>query len=92
MLRRLVTQTFAGVEVGIQGRGGDLEGQTVGPLKGVTVSDEEGPGLLVLQHCYSCRTSRRSRMYIESFKAVLGIQRPTLPSLMDCCCYAKEGK
>lgn len=29
---------------------GHLEGQAVGPLEGVTVPDQEGPWLLVLQH------------------------------------------
>lgn len=40
--------TFAASDVGIRRRGGHFEGQTVGPLEGVTVSDEESSWLPVL--------------------------------------------
>lgn len=42
--------TFATNDVGI-GRGrGHLEGQTIGPLEGVAVPDEEGSWFLVFQN------------------------------------------
>ena len=47
--------TFVANEVGIRRRRGHLEGQAVGTLKGVTVSDEESSWFLVLQYSYGCR-------------------------------------
>lgn len=48
--------TFASNDVGVRRWGGHLEGQTVGPLEGVTVSDEESSWFLILQNSYGCRT------------------------------------
>lgn len=44
--------TFAASDVGIRRSGGHLEGQAVGSLEGVTVSDEESSRFLVLQNSY----------------------------------------
>lgn len=42
--------TFAANDVGIRRGRGHLEGQTIGPLEGVAVSDEESSWFLVLQN------------------------------------------
>lgn len=42
-------------------RGGHLEGQTIGALEGVTVSDEERSWFLVLQHSYGYGIEDRER-------------------------------
>lgn len=47
--------TFAASDVGIGRWGGHFEGQAIGPLEGVTVSDEESPWFLVLQNSYGYR-------------------------------------
>lgn len=47
--------TFASNDVGVRWWGGHLEGQTIGPLERVTVSDEESSWFLILQNSYSCR-------------------------------------
>lgn len=44
--------TFDANDVGIRRWGGHLEGQAVGPLEGVTVSDEESSWFFVLQNSY----------------------------------------
>ena len=43
-----IIDTFAACDGSIRWRAGHFEGQTVGPLEGVTVSDEESSWLLVL--------------------------------------------
>lgn len=47
-------RTFAAMVIDAGGWAGNFQGQTVGPLERVTVSDEEGPRLSFLQCCYSC--------------------------------------
>lgn len=46
--------TFASNDVGIRRRRGHLEGQAVGPLERVAVSDEESSWSLVFQNSYGC--------------------------------------
>lgn len=47
-------RTFAAMVTDVGGWAGNFQGQTVGPLERVTVSDEESPWLFFLQCCYSC--------------------------------------
>lgn len=49
---KFIMDTFAANDVGIRRWGGHLEGQAIGPLEGVTVSDEKRSWILVLQNSY----------------------------------------
>lgn len=49
---KFIMDTFAANDVGIRRWGGHLEGQAIGPLEGVAVSDEKRSWILVLQNSY----------------------------------------
>ncbi len=52
--------TFNANDVGIRRWSGHFEGQAIGPLEGVTVSDEESPWFLVLQNSYGYKRNDTS--------------------------------
>lgn len=54
--------TFAPREVGIRRKGSHLEGQAIGTLEGIAISDEETSWLLVLQHSYGYGRNIRAMM------------------------------